>query len=108
MFYAKSSNGILRKKSKTRKHPLAPKKPRSAFILFSQHMHNEKDDNCKEMNQKVYNLHKWFFDADAKIDHIIMLYSHLYCWLSLEINPPMLRRYLKLLNIYRKFGKVCL
>jgi hypothetical protein len=58
MFYAKSSNGILRKKSKTRKHPLAPKKPRSAFILFSQHMHNEKDDNCKEMNQKVYNLHK--------------------------------------------------
>jgi hypothetical protein len=26
---------------KLRKHPLAPKKPRSAFILFSQYMHNE-------------------------------------------------------------------
>jgi hypothetical protein len=51
--YGKSSNGNMRKKTKTRKHPLAPKKPRSAFILFSQHMHNEKDDKCEEMNQKV-------------------------------------------------------
>jgi hypothetical protein len=27
--------------TKLRKHPLAPKKPRSAFIFYSQYMHNE-------------------------------------------------------------------
>ncbi len=37
----KALKGAKAKKQKTRKHPLAPKKPRSAFILYSQYMHNE-------------------------------------------------------------------
>lgn len=39
-----AKGGVEKRKQSTvkfRKHPLAPKKPRSAFILFSKHMHNE-------------------------------------------------------------------
>jgi hypothetical protein len=52
----KASIKYVRKRNQPRKHPLAPKKPRSAFILFSQHMHNgeKKDIECKELlNKKV-------------------------------------------------------
>mmetsp|Transcript_16953 Transcript_16953/g.24138 ORF Transcript_16953/g.24138 Transcript_16953/m.24138 type:complete len:373 (+) Transcript_16953:101-1219(+) len=41
----KTSNGRVKRKEKRagilRKNPRAPKKPRSTFILFSKHMHNE-------------------------------------------------------------------
>jgi hypothetical protein len=51
----KTSMKCVRKRNQPRKHPLAPKKPRSAFILFSQHMHNgeKKDNEYKELLNKV-------------------------------------------------------
>ncbi len=36
---------------KLRKHPLAPKKPRSAFIFFSQYMHNESTSLVEHIGQ---------------------------------------------------------
>lgn len=42
-----SKRGSSNVDARLRKHPLAPKKPRSAFIFYSQHVHNEgKVDDC--------------------------------------------------------------
>ncbi len=51
-----SMKGSKKRKQKLRKHPLAPKKPRSAFILYSQHMHNETKmfvSNAQDCREKV-------------------------------------------------------
>jgi hypothetical protein len=50
----KESISLIRKKKRPSKHPIAPKKPCSAFIHFSQQMHREKklphkcNENLKE------------------------------------------------------------
>jgi hypothetical protein len=55
-----SKRGSSNVDARLRKHPLAPKKPRSAFIFYSQHVHNEgKVDACDVEGlavEKVNNL----------------------------------------------------
>jgi len=55
----KESIKLVSKKKRLRKHPLAPKKPCSAFLHFSRHMHHAKklphkcNDTLNKKDEKV-------------------------------------------------------
>jgi hypothetical protein len=71
-------------KGKPRKHPLAPKKPRSAFILFSQHMHhvNKKDACFSESNEKViilYAVKRWHYFSHSIHSPLFLTYKNVRC-----------------------------
>ena len=62
--------------AKLRKHPLAPKKPRSAFIFYSQHVHNEgKVDDCdvEGLAAEKVNIRKMHPAAEAGMSACLRL-----------------------------------